>query len=146
MACRWYLAGASYFFIAFGTGLGNRVSALDLIFVLAAVVGVLTIFVLDPICYRVFEIRRKGENVNLSYLTRKGWRLYGYKVLQLLRVMLVIAFISLVYALANRVINQLGGYPPDTVKLKGEPFLFASLYCVVYWLTDKLILFVTRKC
>lgn len=145
MISRWYLAGASYFFIAFGTPLGSYVNVIDLIFTLSLVIGMGTIFLLEPICYRAFEIQKNNTNVNLQYFSRKGWCLVLYKFFQLLRVVVLVLIVAFLYIGINKAINSINDFSSDTVALKGEPILFATFYCFFYWVSEKLIILFKRK-
>ncbi len=137
MVCRWYLAGVVYFFVAFGTPLGSRMSTLDLVFTLATVISLLTVFVLDPILWRVFDLTERGKVVNIAYFARPRWTASLYKLAQIFRCMCCVALVALVYHLVNVGAILLFHLPVGSVVLKGEPFLFATLYVAMYWLTEK---------
>ncbi|MCI6674432.1 MAG: hypothetical protein MR519_08790 [Spirochaetaceae bacterium] len=137
MVCRWYLAGVVYFFVAFGTPLGSRLTTIDLVFTLAAGTGCLTVFVLDPILWRIFDLTEHGKVVNIAYFSRSRHLACLYKLAQFFRCMLCVAMVAFIYHVANICILQLFHLPEGTVALKGEPFLFATLYVALYWVTEK---------
>lgn len=145
MIFRWYLAGAVYFFIAFGTPLGSRMSTLDLVFTLAAVTGLLTVFVLDPVLWRVFDLTEHGKVANIAYFARPKWTASLYRLAQLLRCMGCVALVALVYHLVNVGALLLWDLPEGTIVLKGEPFLFATLYVAMYWVTEKIRLSLKKE-
>ena len=136
---RWYLAGVVYFFVAMGTPLGQRLSTLDLVFTLSATIALLTVFLFDPIVYRMFDVTRKGRKVNAEYLGRKGVKAYSYKLLQLFRCMLIVILVAATYHLVNAVLVQVLDPTPGTIYFKGEAFSFATFYSVYYWISDLLI-------
>lgn len=145
MMSRWYLAGASYFFVAFGTPLGSRLTTIDLIFTLAVVIGCLTVFVLDPVLWRMCDLTEHGKVVNIAYFARPKKTAYLYKLAQLARCMTCVVLVSLCYHLANVCAVKLCRLPSATVVLKGEPFLFATLYVALYWITERIRLALKKE-
>lgn len=72
---RWWLSGAVYFFIAWGTNLGMKEDPLDLIFVLGVVTGVAHIFIFNPIVYGMFDIKRNGKIVNKNIMNERSFKM-----------------------------------------------------------------------
>lgn len=142
---RWYLAGALYFFLAFGTPLGGQFTTIDLTLVLAMVMGMLTVFVFDPIIWRVFDVTVDGKNQNEAYFKQPQHVAYGRKLLELVRCMVTVFLVTAVYQWVNIAIVKIGNLPEGTVVWKGEPFLFATVYTVLYVLTDKILLALRRR-
>jgi len=135
---RWWLAGAVYFFIAFGTPLGSHVSAMDLVFVLGSAMGLLTVFVFDPVTYRMFNIRRRGKIINDAYVTRKLPRRIASGILMVAKCIFTVILVAATYQAVNVLVAIARDLPQETVSWKGEPFLFATLYTLYYQAEDSL--------
>ena len=132
--CRWWFAGAVFFFIGFGTTLGQA-DGLDLMFVISLVMGLGTAFVFNPIIYRVFDIKAGDRVVNAEYFSRPLLRRVAGDLGEVLRAFLIVILIWMTYVAINFVANRMLGNTPDTVVLGVEPFLFATLYLVYFTLT-----------
>ena len=135
---RWWFAGAVFFFIGFGTSLGQS-SAMDLMFVLSLVLGLGTVFVFNPIIYRMFDVKDQGRIINAEYFARPLLRRVLYDLLEVLRAFVIVALIWGTYTMLNTVINAIAGNSPDTVSLGVEPFLFATLYLCYFSLISKIV-------
>ncbi len=145
MIARWYLAGVVYFFVAFGTPLGSQLSTIDLVFTLASATGLLTVFVLDPILWRMLDLCEHGKVVNIAYFARKRGISYLFKLAQLARCMACVLFVSAIYHMVNVAMRHAWGLPDSFVVLKGEPFLFATLYVAMYGMTEKVRLALKKE-
>lgn len=145
MIGRWYLAGAVYFFVAFGTPLGSRLTTIDLTCALALAIALLTVFVLDPVLWRMLDLTECGRVVNPAYFRRSRAVAAACRLGQILRCMLVVVLVACTYHAGNRLLAALLGLGRDAVVWKGEPFLFATLYVFWYWLTDKVRLTVKKR-
>ena len=124
---RWWFAGAVFFFIGFGTSLGQS-SSVDLMFVLSLVLGLGTAFVFNPIIYRVFDVKDRGRVINAEYFSRSLLLRVLYDILEVMRSFIIVALIWGTYTVLNIAINAFAGNSPDTVVLGVEPFLFATFY------------------
>ena len=113
---RWWFAGAVFFFIGFGTSLGQS-SSVDLMFVLSLVLGLGTAFVFNPIIYRVFDVKDRGRVINAEYFSRSLLLRVLYDILEVMRSFIIVALIWGTYTVLNIAINAFAGNSPDTVVL-----------------------------
>lgn len=132
---RWWLAGAVYFFIAWGTNLGMNADPLDLIFVLGLVLGVCHIFIFNPIVYGMFDIKRNGKIINKKYYERTIMQNIFLRLGEIFRCLIITVLIVATYELLNTTINSISGNTQN-IPIKGEPFLFATFYIIYYFIYD----------
>lgn len=135
---RWWIAGMCYFFIGFGTQAGVFRDPVDLIFFLGVGIGLVTIVIYNPIAYGMFDIVRKGKISNKAYYERKGWQNAMYRLAEIFKNMILVGLVYLTYQGVNLLLNQIGGLPADTILIPGEPFGFATLYILYYYVVTGL--------
>lgn len=135
---RWWIAGMCYFFIGFGTQAGMFADPVDLIFFLGAGIGLVTIVIYNPIAYGMFDIVRNRQIANKAYYERKGWQNAGYRLGEIFKNILLAAMVYFTYQNVNLLIVGIRGLPRETVVIPGEPFGFATLYAVYYYMLQGL--------
>lgn len=138
-AVRWWFAGMCYFFIGFGTQAGAFADPLDLIFFLGTGLGLVTVFLYNPVVYRMFDIVRKGTITNRSYFNRTGWQNAGLNLAEIFKNLFVVFLVYMTYQTLNLVMEQALALPEGTVTLPGEPFGFATIYIIYYYLLAGLL-------
>jgi hypothetical protein len=145
---RWWFAGALYYLLAFGSGVGQSDSFLDLLLFLGLGMGIATLFVFNPIVYGMFDIKRNGRIVNQKYNERTLLVGVVQKLLELGKCFLVVLLVALLYQLLNLGIQVMRNLPEGTISIKGEPFLFATFYLGIYnacsFISDRTMSFVYR--
>lgn len=122
----WWLVAAIYFYVGWGTGLGNRISSVDLILVLGIVTGLSETYILETIVARFWGVivREKpdrkavGKNVVM-------------RLTAVLRSIIILWIVTLLYAGINRVIISLASLSADAIPFPGEPITFSILYMLV---------------
>ncbi len=129
---RWWIAGMCYFFIGFGTQAGMFRDPVDLIFFLGVGVGLVTVFIYNPIAYGTFDIVKKGKVENKAYYERTGWQNAGFKLREIFKSMVLVAMVYWTYQNVNLLLAGVQGLPEETVTIPGEPFGFATLYLLYY--------------
>lgn len=129
---RWWLAGAIYFFIAWGTDLGMKKDPLDLVFVLGIVTGVAHIFIFNPIVYGMFDVKRNGKIINKKYYERTIMQNVLLNLGEILKCLVLTILVVLTYELLNTIIIAATNSSTNTIPVKGEPFLYASFFIVYY--------------
>lgn len=134
---RWWVAGACYFLVGFGTQLGNLGTPLDLIFALGTVIGLATVFVYNPIAHSAFTIVRRGEIVNHTYQKRRGAKKAAYNLLEVFKSMAIVFAVYILYQQINVCIVHFKQLPAGTVVFPGEPFGFATFYVLIYYAAAK---------
>jgi hypothetical protein len=129
---RWWFAGALYFLLAFGSTVAQSNSLLDLVVFLGLGMGIATIFVFNPIVYGMFDIKRNGRIMNQRYNERTIIVGVVQKLMEMGKCFLVVLLVALVYQLLNQALQVIRQLPPQTISIKGEPFLFATFYLLLY--------------
>lgn len=136
---RWWIAGMCYFFIGFGTQSGIFTDPLDMIFFLGLGLGLATLFLYNPVAYRMFDIIRKGRIYNQSYFERSGWENAVFKLAEILKNMVLVFLIYVTYQSVNMLLERLLHLPEGTVTIPGEPIGFALIYTIFYYLVTGLM-------
>lgn len=143
---RWWGAGAVYFFIGWGTGLGAQSDAFDFIFILGAVAGLVTIVVLDPLIYGMLDIERKdGKLYNKKYFERTIFQNVFVRSSEIIKAIVIVIFVFLTYNLINIFLITLLDLTSESVPLPGEPITFGIFYIGFYYLIRYLIRFIKNK-
>jgi len=127
LVIRWWAAGAVYFFIGWGTSLGNQRSIIDFVFSLGLVMGLFNILMINPGLRMMFNIgtRRPAHENTFSQ------RISDYLV-ELLKNILIVLIVALIYIIINRTLLLLLSLPVDAVPVPGEPILFGVFYVIVF--------------
>ncbi len=136
---RWWIAGMCYFFIGFGTQSGVFADPLDLIFFLGLGLGLATLFLYNPVAYRMFDIVRRGKIYNQSYFERSGWQNAGFKLAEIFKNLVLVFLVYMTYQSVNMLLEELFHLPEGTVTLPGEPIGFAAVYTIYYYLLTGLM-------
>lgn len=136
---RWWMVGMCYFFIGFGTQMGMFADPLDLIFFLGLAIGLATIFLYNPIAYRMFNMVRKGKISNQSYFERTGWQNALLKLGEILKNIVLVFLVYMTYQNINMLLEQLLELPSETVVIPGEPIGFAFIYIIYHSLLTGLM-------
>lgn len=141
-AIRWWFAGAVCFFIAWGTDLGNY--PLDLMLVIGLVMGIVNIFLLHPMIYSMFDVKKNGKIANKKYYERTVWEGAFLKISEILKCVLAAICVFLIYVVINVLAVNVLELSSDSVFLAVEPFVYATLYLICYlflsFLANKIVL------
>ncbi|MGB1249528.1 MAG: hypothetical protein ACPG8W_02780 [Candidatus Promineifilaceae bacterium] len=130
---RWWSAGAVYFFIGWGTSLGNQASMIDFVFSLGIAMGVFNMLIVNPglgMAFNVGKRRVPGGNTISQ-------RVSDYLV-AMLKNILIMFVIALIYVGLNSAINAAFGLPASNISLPGEPILFGVFYVLVFVLFGRI--------
>ena len=134
MVIRWWVAGAVYFFIGWGTAIGQQ-SMVGLAFSLGLVMGLLNILIVNPSLRLLFNIgtnkRPQHENTFIQRVSDN--------LVELLKALFIIFTIALIYHIINSTLAVVLGLPPDVVLLPGEPIMFGIFYVFVFWCLELLV-------
>jgi len=138
---RWWGAGAVYFFIGWGTGLGSLEDPFDFIFILGLAMGLTTIVILNPLIYGMFDIERKdGELYNKKYNERTIMENVFVRMSEIVKAMIIVLLIFILVNVINIILIQALDLASDSVPFPGEPITFGIMYCIFYYM----IRFLTR--
>ncbi len=127
---RWWFAGAIYFML--GWGLLGELDSLDLMFFVGLGIGVAHIFVLHPLIYSMFNIKRNGKIVNKKYYERTILEGVAVKLGEILKCIVCSFVVGYIYVGINLLINLIFNLPSDTIKLGGEPILYGLFFMFIY--------------
>lgn len=128
----WWFAGAVYFFIGWGTTLGVNKDPFDLLFFLGLGMGLVTAFLINPIIYHMFSIKRKGTIANKQYFERTVWQGVLMKLLEFFKAFAINILIFFTYQLLNQGLILLFDLNPERIIVPGEPILYATFYTFYY--------------
>lgn len=126
---RFWGAGAVCFFMAWGTGrmLG---SAYDAILFLAGGLGVIEMFVIQPLIRYINNTRQPIPKSVLGVALRR--------IAHFLKIIVLVIFVFLFYLFINTAICAILARPAGTVVLPVEPILFGMVYTLLYALFEKI--------
>ena len=130
---RWWASGAVYFFIGWGTSLGNQTNLIDFVFSLGVVMGMFNMLLINPGLRMAFNVepQRRPRSHALSQRVSD----YLVEILKNIAIMFVIA---LIYVAINSAINVAFGLPSSNISLPGEPILFGVFYVLVWVLFGRI--------
>lgn len=128
---RWWAAGAVYFFIGWGTSLGNQASIIDFVFTLGVVMGIFNMLVVNPGLRMAFNLtpNRRPRSHAISQ------RVSDYLV-EIIKNILIMLIIFLIYVVLNSVINAAFNLPAENISVPGEPILFGVFYVLAWVLFE----------
>jgi len=135
---RWWLAGAVYFFLAFGSSLGKNLSSIDLTFMLAVAMSFLTILIFNPVMYSMYDITKHGKVMNNFYKHHSITEGVIMKLVEFFKCSFSVVLVSLTYYYANVFLIKITEAEQGNIILKGEPILFATLFIIFYQLISLL--------
>ena len=129
---RWWAAGAVYFFIGWGTGLGNQRFIIDFVVVMGLVMGVFNILIVNPALRLMFNISTRNRPAHEN----TPWQRTSDYLLELVKNVFIVFLIAMLYITINQVAISLFDLPVDAVPLPGEPILFGLFYVVIFVLIN----------
>lgn len=133
LVIRWWAAGAVYFFIGWGTSLGQQQTVIDFAFTLGLVIGLGNILVINPVFRMLFEpVSKRPPGYNTF-----SQRISDYLVEMIKSIFLVI-MVAAIYVVINTTLIRFYNLPADAVPLPGEPILFGLFYVFVFVLFEKI--------
>ena len=133
MLIRWWVAGAVYFYVGWGTSVGQ--SMIDLVFTLGLMMGLFNILILNPSLRMVFNI---GPKKRPQYENTFAQRLSDHLV-ELLKTLFIVFNVATIYQVINRTIIAVRDLPADSLPFPGEPIMFGIFYVFVFWYLELLI-------
>lgn len=142
---RWWAAGAVYFFIGWGTSIGQQ-SMIGLILSLSLVMGLFNILIINPGLRLAFNLgppkRPQHENTVFQRLSDR--------LVELLKTLFIIATVAMIYVVINSAVILVRDLPSDAIPIPGEPILFGIFYVFVFWCLELLVkkvkeIFVSRR-
>ena len=130
---RWWAAGAVYFFIGWGTSVGNQSSMLDFVFSLGVAMGLFNMLFINPGLRMAFNLHPNGRPKSHAL----SQRVSDYLV-EILKNIMIMFFIALMYVAINSAINAAYNLPADNISVPGEPILFGIFYVIVWVIIDRI--------
>ena len=131
---RWWAAGAVYFFIGWGTGLGNQANMIDFVFWLGVSMGVFTMLVVDPVIRMALNLgpSRRPKNYAISQ------RVSDYLV-AIIKNIFIIFCVALIYIGLNTAINSVFGLSAENISLPTEPIGFGICYVLIFVILENIV-------
>ncbi len=126
---RWWSAGAVYFFIGWGTQLGNQSSIIDFVLTLGLVMGIFNMLIVNPALRMAFNLGPSQRPASHAI----SQRISDYLV-EIINNIFIVFVVSQLYIGLNKLINLIFNLPADTVTIPGEPILFGVFYIIVWLL------------
>ena len=137
---RWWSVGAVYFFIAWGTRLGQYTSLFDLVFFLGLTIGIFHTLIVNPALKMLFNVGWHKPYAESTFKERFLCRIKDLS-LALATVLLVAGVYELINLAAHRVLPLEEG----AVFLPGEPILFGLFYALLLHLFLRLFSLFKRR-
>ena len=134
LIARWWVAGAIYFFLAFGSSLGASVSGLDLAFMISVATAFITILFFNPAIFGFFDVVKNGVIINDFYRHKTIFQGVILKLIEFLKCTVSVVLVSLTYFYINIYLVKITGANTGDIILKGEPILYATMYVIYYQL------------
>lgn len=137
---RWWAAGAVYFFIGWGTSLGNQSNIIDFVFTLGVVMGLFNMIIVNPGLRMAFNLspQRRDRSNPVSQ------RVSDYLV-EIIKNIFIMLCVALIYIAINSAVNAALGLPVDNIALPGEPILFGVFYVLMWALIERLTQRIVRS-
>ncbi|MFI3254605.1 MAG: hypothetical protein R3Y63_09755 [Eubacteriales bacterium] len=135
---QWWVVGAVYFFIGFGTGVANT-GAIDFIFFLGVSIAIAHIVVFYPIAYNMFTLSRRGEIINKKYFQRTIPQNVMLSLGEVFRCMGITILVYFTYHWINVGLVAITNDVEGTVLLPGEPVLFAIFFMFYFTLSKSIM-------
>lgn len=130
---RWWSVGAVYFFVGWGTNLGQT-SLIDYIFFLGLGIAIFNMLVVNPIIKHMLNVLPKK-----AYGEKTLAEKVSYRLGEVLKAIVIVTLIMFVYNIINVILIQALGLPTSSVPFPGEPITFGILYILIWSLIDGLI-------
>lgn len=123
---RFWAAGALFYFIGWGTGLGLG-STLDFILVLGVFMGLIEMLIVNPIVRHMLNVKSNKKYLDTTILDKVKNRL-----IVIFKNIFIMLIIEALYNIINKSFIILGNLPDETIVLPGEPILFGIFYLIIY--------------
>jgi hypothetical protein len=131
---RWWAAGAVYFFIGWGTFLGNQRTVTGFVLTLGLVLGLFNILVVNPGLRLMFNIAPRRPAHENTYSQKMSDHL-----VELIKSIFIVFNIAVIYQVINQFLVAVRELPADAVPLPGEPILFGLFYVIVFWYLELIV-------
>ncbi|GKX29421.1 hypothetical protein SH1V18_19010 [Vallitalea longa] len=138
---RWWSVGAVYFFVGWGTGLGNQVGTVDFIFFLGLGIGVFNIAVINPLIRKMLNVRSNKRYNETTVFNKVLTRLK-----EIFKSMLIVLIMVYVYSLINQLLIKVLSLSPSQVPFPGEPITFGIIYVIILMCINKIMSMFRRHC
>lgn len=137
---RWWVAGAIYFYIGWGTGLGSKTNSIDFIFFLGLAIGLVNSFVLNPVLNKMFKLKlsKKYRDTSIMYKVKS-------RLIEIVKAMTIVVIMVQVYSFINITFIKIFDLRPESIPLPGEPITFGIIYVILYTIFEKIILKIENK-
>lgn len=128
---RWWFAGAMYFL--FGWEIFAEFDPIDLMFFLGITIGVGHIFVLHPLVYSMFDIKRNGKIINKKYYERTILEGVFVKFAEIFKCIFCSFLTGFTYIFLGYILVDVIGL---TNSIPVEPIIYGVFFVCYYVLTS----------
>lgn len=131
---RWWAAGAIYFFVGWGTSLGNQANMIDFVFWLGVAMGLFSMLIVNPVIRMAFNLgpSRRPKTYAISQ------RVSDYLV-EIIKNIFIIFCIALIYIGLNSAINAAFDLSAENISLPTEPIGFGIFYVLIFVILEQLV-------
>lgn len=129
---RWWVAGAVYFFIGWGTNLGANTNIIDFVFVLSVSLGLVNSFLLNPIIAKMFNTPMSKKYLEMTLVEKLSRRFKD-----IAQSVIIVIIMIYVYVLINVALISIFKLPNTSVPFPGEPITFGIIYILLYMFTER---------
>lgn len=138
---RWWSVGAVYFFIGWGTGLGNLAGTVDFIFFLGLGIGVFNIVVINPLIRKMLNVRSNKRYNDTTVFNKVLSRLK-----EIFKSMLIVLIMVYIYSLINQLLIKALSLSPSQVPFPGEPITFGIMYVIILMCINRIMKIFRQHC
>ncbi|WP_058485786.1 hypothetical protein [Defluviitalea phaphyphila] len=129
---RWWVAGAVYFFIGWGTNLANQASIIDFVFFLGLGLGAVNAYLVNPIVAKTFNVPF-SKNYNETTVAQK----VRLRIGEIIKAIIIVIIMVYIYTAINKFLIYLFSAPKNRIFFPGEPISFGLIYVSLWYLFEK---------
>jgi len=129
---RWWIAGAIYYFVGFGTQLGLVQNPIDFIFFLGVGMLLATKVIYNPIAYNMFSDPRLNKLYSKKHNERTVLENVSLWLIEFIKCEFCVVLVYCTYQIINNLIITLFSMKEDSVVLFGDPIIFGLLFLLFY--------------
>lgn len=129
---RWWIAGAVYYLVGFGTQLGLAGNPIDLIFFLGVGMLIATKFIYNPIAYNMFSDPRLDKLYSKKHNERTVVENVSFWLVEFMKCQVCVILVYCTYQIINNIVITLFSMSEDSVVLFGGPIIFGLLFLFFY--------------
>lgn len=123
---RWWAAGAVYFYIGWGTKLGQQENILSFVFTLGLIIGLFNSLLVNPVLKMLFNV-----SWHLPYSESNFVQRFILRIKDVGLALTSVILVTYLYEAINKAAISLFHLESNQVFLPGEPILFALFFTAI---------------